>query len=170
MVFKEVGRHLGMAANSTAWEALLQNTTWSGIDKNYHNALYATDAIPLVPFVPVPEDDFGTISEVELQSLRNTPSTSMPAISAITWDIGHAVEGRDPTGLWLLPQAHHLHRLHCLSPPTLALAAPPPQDHLGPVTSPQGSEDVRGDCQVTCVMCIIASLVLAVVVLGLEAH
>ncbi|KIO14993.1 hypothetical protein M404DRAFT_17812 [Pisolithus tinctorius Marx 270] len=55
MVFKEVGHQLGMGANGSAWEALLQNAMWSGIDKNYHNAIYATDSLPAAPFVPIPE-------------------------------------------------------------------------------------------------------------------
>ncbi|KIN94256.1 hypothetical protein M404DRAFT_35264 [Pisolithus tinctorius Marx 270] len=56
MVFKEVGHRLGMATNRSTWEALLQNAMWSGIDKSYYNAVYSTDALPAVPFVPVPED------------------------------------------------------------------------------------------------------------------
>ncbi|KIO11291.1 hypothetical protein M404DRAFT_20745 [Pisolithus tinctorius Marx 270] len=56
-VFKEVGCHLGMAANGSAWEALLQNAMWSGLNKNYHNAIYSTDALPAVPFIPIPESE-----------------------------------------------------------------------------------------------------------------
>ncbi|KIN98653.1 hypothetical protein M404DRAFT_31145 [Pisolithus tinctorius Marx 270] len=57
MVFKEVSRRLGMAANGSTWEALLQNASWAGLGKDFHNALYTTDPIPAVPFVPIPESN-----------------------------------------------------------------------------------------------------------------
>ncbi|KIN94268.1 hypothetical protein M404DRAFT_35244 [Pisolithus tinctorius Marx 270] len=56
LLFKEVGARLGTGTHNSTWEVLLQDVSWAGIHKHYHNAIHATDPIPATPFVPVPAD------------------------------------------------------------------------------------------------------------------
>ncbi|KIO07296.1 hypothetical protein M404DRAFT_23785 [Pisolithus tinctorius Marx 270] len=122
-VFKEVGARLGMGCNNSGWEVFLTDASWAGLDKNYHNAVHATEDI--------------------LQFLRDTPSTSTLATSVITWDIGPAAMDKVHIGP---EQARNcrLHQLHCPLPLTLV-----PTAHFAtylptPMPCPQGSEDLRG--------------------------